>query len=297
MLLGYNTWSMPSVGIDDALAHLAQLGYDSIELTICPGWPTDAAALDAAELSRIKSLIAAHGLVLSGCTGNTPILVEADAWEENRRTLERCFDFAAAMKTGNAPIYVATTSGLPEGGDPATAWAGARSILVDRFGVLAEAAARRGVTLHLEPHVATAVRRPEHARWLLGQVASPALRLSLDISHFEVQGDDYRTVVADLAPLAGAVEVKDERGVYPDFEFLIPGEGEMDYAGFLRALAGAGFDGSVSVEVSKFRQVVPGYDPLAAATASYAVLARAFAEAAVPRPDSATESLFTPGKI
>jgi sugar phosphate isomerase/epimerase len=57
----------------------------------------------------------------------------------------------------------------------------------------------------------------------------------------------------------------------------------MDYAGFLRALADAGFDGSVSVEVSKMCQVIPGYDPLAAAAVSYEVLAKAFATAGVRR--------------
>jgi hypothetical protein len=44
-----------------------------------------------------------------------------------------------------------------------------------------------------------------------------------------------------------------------------------------------GYDGSVSVEVSKFRQVIPEYDPLAAAETSYRVLAAAFAKSSVPR--------------
>jgi sugar phosphate isomerase/epimerase len=283
MLLGYNTWSMPTVNIDTAVAHLARLGFDSMELTVCPGWPTDAAKLDRAERRRIKALIRDSGLILTGCTGNTPILVDAVAWAAHRRTLESYLDFAAEMQCGGERLYISTTSGIPEGADPMTAWGECKHLLAERFGQLATYAAARGVTVHLEPHVSAAACRAEHALWLLDQVGSDAFRISLDISHFEVQGIDYHKVVPALAPVAGAVEVKDERGVYPNFDFLIPGEGEMDYSGFLRALADAGYDGSVSVEVSKFRQIKPGYDPLAAAETSYRVLAAAFETAGIPR--------------
>lgn len=283
MLLGYNTWSMPTVDIDTAVAHLARLGFDSMELTICPGWPTDAALLDHAERRRIKSLIRNSGLTLTGCTGNTPILVDAAAWAVNRRALESYLDFVAEIQNPDERLYISTTSGMPERADPATVWEECRHTLAERFGQLASHAAARGVTVHLEPHVSAAACRAEHALWLLDQVGSEAFRISVDISHFEVQGIDYHEVVTALAPVAGAVEVKDERGVYPNFDFLIPGEGEMDYPGFLRALADAGYDGSVSVEVSKFRQVKPGYDPLAAAETSYRVLAAAFETAGTPR--------------
>jgi sugar phosphate isomerase/epimerase len=274
---------MPTLGIDETVAHLARLGYDSLELTICPGWPTEATKLDRLERRRIKTLITDNGLHLTGCTGNTPVLVEADAWAAARRQLEGYLDFIAEMQRPNECLYLATTSGLPKGADPATAWEGCRHLLVERFGELGECAAERGVIMHLEPHVMTAVRRAEDTLWLLDQVALPSLRLSLDISHFEVQGISFREVVSRLAGRFGAVEVKDERGIYPDFQFLIPGEGEMDYVGFLRALAGAGYNGCVSVEVSVMRQAIAGYDPLAAATASYRVLSGAFAEAGVIR--------------
>jgi sugar phosphate isomerase/epimerase len=283
MMLGYNTWSMPTLGIDETIRHLGKLGYDSLELTICPGWPTDASLLDAAERKRIRAMIADHGLHLTGCTGNTPVLVDAATWEANRRRLELCLDFAADMRGDGAPLYVSTTTGAIEGEDLASLFEPNKHLIVDRFGQLAAHAAANGATIHMEPHVSTAVRRPEQALWVVAQVGSPAMRISLDISHFEVQGFNTRDVVRALAPIAGAVEVKDERGVYPDFEFLIPGEGDMDYPGFIRALSDAGFSGGVAVEVSKMCQVKPGYDPLAAAEASYRVLAAAFETAGVRR--------------
>jgi sugar phosphate isomerase/epimerase len=91
-------------------------------------------------------------------------------------------------------------------------------------------------------------------------------------------------VVAQLAPHSAHTHVKDERGRAPDHEFLIPGEGEMDYPGYLRAMERAGYAGHIVVEISLMVQRRPGYDPLAAATRSYNVLRRAFAEAGVDRP-------------
>ena len=62
----------------------------------------------------------------------------------------------------------------------------------------------------------------------------------------------------------------------PDYEFLIPGEGEMDYhnrcIGTSRRWTAAGYTGSITVEISKQVQARPDYDPFAAARQSYEVL-------------------------
>ena len=43
MQLAYSTWGMPTVPIETAVAHCAALGFDGLELTVIPGWTTDAA--------------------------------------------------------------------------------------------------------------------------------------------------------------------------------------------------------------------------------------------------------------
>ena len=85
--------------------------------------------------------------------------------------------------------------------------------------------------------------------------------------------------VALLAPRSLHTHVKDERGLAPDHQFLIPGEGDMDYPRYLRLMRDAGYDGHIVVEISLMVQARPDYDALAAAAQSYAVLSRAFAEA------------------
>ena len=117
-----------------------------------------------------------------------------------------------------------------------------------------------GVRVALEPHFATVVCNAPRALDVLQTVGSKALGLNLDVSHFAVQGLPIGEAVRALGPHAIACEVKDQRGVAPDFQFLIPGEGDFDYAAFLTELAGFGYDGSVAVEISVFRQRVTGYD-------------------------------------
>jgi hypothetical protein len=77
--------------------------------------------------------------------------------------------------------------------------------------------------------------------------------------------------------------VRDERGLAPDHEFLIPGQGETDYVRYLRAMRQASYDGHIVVEISLMVQRRPGYDPIAAASQSYEVLARVFADAGIAR--------------
>jgi sugar phosphate isomerase/epimerase len=279
MLLSYSTWGMPTVPIDVAVAHCAALGFDGLELTVIPGWSTDAAGLDATERRHIRRLYDDHRLALCGFSGNTPLLAaDPDEHVRNMARLRGYLDLAAGLQHPGETLTVSTTSG-----GAAEDWDAVKGPLVDRFGQLAAHARRAGVMIGMEPHIGAALRHPEQALWLLDRVSSPALTIHFDISHFNVQGMDTETVVAQLAPHSAHTHVKDERGLAPDHEFLIPGEGEMDYPRYLRAMARAGYTGHIVVEISIMVQRRPNYDPLAAATRSYEVLSRAFEEAGVSR--------------
>ena len=279
MLLSYSTWGMPTVPIDVAVAHCAGLGFDGLELTVIPGWVTDAADLDAAERRRIRRLYDDHGLDLCGLCANTPLLA-ADPSEHagNVARFERYLDLASELQRPGERMGVSTTSS-----GKAEDWERVKHRLVERCGSLAEYAAARGVVVTMEPHVSTALHTPEQVLWLLDQIASPGLSIHFDISHFNVQGMDMDAVVATLAPRSSHTHVKDERGVVPDYAFLIPGEGEMDYPRYLKGMAKAGYRGHIVVEISIMVQRRPNYDPLAAATQSYNVLARAFTDAGLAR--------------
>lgn len=279
MRLSYSTWGMPAVPIEVAVERCAAIGFDGLELAVIPGWVTDAAGLGPAERRRIRRLYDDHRLALCGLAGNTPLLgTDAAAHRRDMARFRSYLDLAAELQHPSERLAVSTTSG----GEPAE-WDPVKGRLVDRVGELAEHAQAAGVVVTVEPHVGAALSRPEQALWLLDQVGSPALGLHFDISHFTVQGMDVEDVVALLAPRSDHTHVKDERGLAPNHEFLIPGEGEMDYVRYLRAMARAGYGGHIVVEISLMVQRRPGYDALAAAAQSYRVLAEAFAAAGVSR--------------
>jgi sugar phosphate isomerase/epimerase len=279
MKLSYSTWGMQTTPIDVAVRHCAALGFDGLELTVIPGWPTDAATMDAFERQRIRSLYDDAGIELCGISGNVPLLLasmaDADANEARFRTY---LDLAAELQQPGERLIVTTTTG----GVPAD-WESRKNEVIDRVGRLAEYADRNGVMIGIEPHVGAALHRPEDVVWLVEQIGSPGLTIHFDISHFNVQGIPMEASVAMLAPLSLHTHVKDERGIAPDHAFLIPGEGEMDYPRYLTLMRDAGYDGHIVVEISLMVQARPDYDALAAATQSYDVLSRAFETAGIER--------------
>ena len=280
MKLCYSTWSMPKLSIDEIVPALARIGFDGVELTVIPGWSTELDSLDAAERRRIRKLLDEHGLELPAIAGHRNMLsLDPAEHAENWRRLKGAVDLAAEWAGAlGAPVLDTTAGGKTEG------WEQVRDLLVDRVGELCDYADRRGVVLGLEPHVHQALETPERVLWTIEQVGRPNLKLTFDISHFNVLGIPIEQSVPALGPHSAFTHVKDERGVVPDFQFLIPGEGVFDYARYLRAMRAVGYTGHIGVEISLMVQRRPDYDAIAAAEQSYRVLARAFEESGVPRP-------------
>lgn len=279
MKLSYSTWGMQTTPIDQAVRHCAALGFDGLELTVIPGWPTDAATLDPTERRRIRSLYDDAGIELCGLSGNVPLLLddsaEADASEARFRTY---LDLATELQRPGERLIVTTTTG-----GNATDWETSKGEVIERVGRLADYADGRGIMIGIEPHVGAALHRPQDVVWLVEQIASPGLTIHFDISHFNVQGIPMEESVAMIAPLSQHTHIKDERGVEPDFAFLIPGEGDMDYVRYLNLMRDVGYDGHIVVEISLMVQARPDYDALAAATQTYEVLSQAFESAGIER--------------
>jgi sugar phosphate isomerase/epimerase len=280
MMLSFSTWGMQKTPIDVAVKHCAALGFDGLELTVIPRWPTDAATMDAAERRRIRKLYDDNHIALCGLSGNTPLL-KGDPGErtQNVATFTTYLDLAAELQHPGERLSVSTTSA----GEPGS-WETVKHELVDLYGQAAAHAERAGVIVGAEPHVSNALHTPEQAIWLVQQVNSPAFGIHFDISHFNVQGMDMESAVAQLVPYTVHTHVKDERGIAPNHEFLIPGEGDMDYVGYLKAMDRAGWHDHITVEISLMVQARPDFDALAAATQSYQVLSQAFRDAGIARP-------------
>ena len=279
MKIGYSTWGMPTVPIDTAVSHIANLGYDGLELTIIPRFTTELSTLDAAERKRIASLLKEHNLALPAIAAHSSLLeTDSDRHNQNMWRLKGGVDLAVELAQGDElPAVNTTPGGKPE------EWDVKKDFLTERVGELVDYGASRGVTIAMEPHVGAIIDTPAKVLELLEIVNSPYLKVNFDISHFDIIGMPTEETVAALAPVSAHTHVKDQRGTAPDHEFLIPGEGPFDYVGYLKEMQAHGYDGFITAEVSFMVQAREDYDPLAAATLSYETLSRAFTEAGIDR--------------
>lgn len=277
--IGYTTWGMPRVPVDRALSFLHEQGFDAVELTVLPNYTTAVDRLDAGERQRIKERCDGYGLAMPAVAAHRSLLDEdSDAHRENMRVLKRAVDLCAGWSDGRgAPVLDTVLGGAPEDWEPR------RDFIYERVRELVEYAAARNVVIGMEAHVGSALDTAEKSVELVEIMGSPHLGLNFDISHFDVLGMSIDEAVRLMAPHAVHTHVKDQRGLVPDFEFLVPGEGDFDFAAYLRAMHAAGYEGSITAEVSNMVQMKPGYDPFEAAALCYRTLEKAFAEAGVPR--------------
>ena len=271
MKLGFSAWAMREAPVDRQIAIVREAGYAGICLVSGPTFPLNATTVDAAERRRIRGLLDESGLELSAIAGHANLL-EPDEVQR-----------AANVDRVKATLDLATDLAGPEGPPPVICMGYGKPerfevekhALALAFSELARYAEPRGGILALEPHVGQAFDAPEKIVWLMDQVGSPQFRLNLDNSHFEVMGRDLDEYLPMLLPYSVHTDLKDQRGRYPDHEFLVPGEGDFDYARYLRAMDAAGYTGSITVEISVMVQRRPGYDPVEVARRSFETLVAA----------------------
>lgn len=278
MRISYCTWGMRNVDVEEALPAVAQIGYQGIELAVTPGWPTDLDTLDATRRRRIAALLDRHGLVLSAVAGHTSMCEDDPARNEaNMDRLRRSIDLTAELaQPGEPPVMISLIGGRVE------EWEAKKTRIAERVAILGDYAARQGVTLAVEPHSGTAFDHPEKALWLMERLDHPAVRLNFDISHFDILGIGIDDCVPDMVPWSVHTHVKDQRGIYPNHEFLTPGAGPFDFVHYLTAMHAAGYTGFIGMEVSVMVQRQPGYDPFVDAALGYYALRHAFNKAQVP---------------
>lgn len=283
MRLGFTTWSMVTVRAEEAIPLLASIGYDSVELAVVPGWRDGVDLLTPTRRRRIKQMLCEYDIALTAIAGNTDLLVDdAEELAENWRNLTDAVDLAVEWASHDGPPAVDTYIGGEAG-----QWDAKRELAIDRLGRLCDYAAERGVRVALQPHMDGALDTPDKVPSLLADLDRPNLGITLDINDFTVQGIRFEDVASLLGRHTMLAQVKDERGRQPDYQFVVPGDGDFDYVRYLRALQAAGYDGDVCVEISLRVQRVLGFDPTAAAIQSYRVLSEAFERAGLTRARSA----------
>ena len=273
MKLGFVSAILPELTLDEVFAFAAETGYSSVEV-MC--WPPGKAErryagvthLDAENLdpSAIRELIARHGVGISGLgyypnpLSNDP--VEAEVAEAH---LHRLIDAAAELHIGLVNSFV--------GRDPSLSVEANWPRFLETWRPIIAHAEHEGVRVGIEncPMLFTAdewpggknlATTPPIWRRMFEDIPSPCFGLNYDPSHFVWQQIDYIAPLLEFRDRIFHVHAKDaridkkaldEHGVlsYPKLWHTpkLPGLGEVQWGAFLGALAEAGYDGHVAVEV------------------------------------------------
>ena len=279
MKLGYCQWGMPAVPLEQAVPRLAAMGYQGIEIAVIPRFTTELSTLDGERRRAIRKLCDENHMAITAVAAHSDIVsAEGEDLAANLRRLRDAIDLAAEWARPDQPgIVVSLAGGSPD------EWEAKRDMLADRLGELDRYATACGVTYAAELHIGTVLDLPDKMIWLLDKVHSPTLRMNFDIRHCETMGIPIAQSVPLLAPLSVHTHVKDQRGLWPNHEFLTPGEGPFDYVEYLRAMDAAGYQGFIMAEVSFMRQAKADYEPFVHAAFAYRVLDYAFQAAGVSR--------------
>jgi sugar phosphate isomerase/epimerase len=260
MLLGYNTNGFAHHRLEDALTVLAELGYQSVALTL------DYHALDpfdpglAGQVETVKGLLTRFGMRCVVETGarflldprrkHQPTLLSATPPERERRLdfLRRAVDVAAALGADAVSFWsgaaAETGTGQRETKSPEL-WGG----LVEGCRALCEHAERRGARLAFEPEPGMFIDTMPRFAELHRRVGHRLFGLTLDVGHLHCLGEPIAPTIAEWREWLWNVHIEDmRRGTH---DHLMFGEGEMGFGEVFAALRGAGYQGGVHVELSR----------------------------------------------
>ena len=249
----YNTNGAANHRLSDAVALIAEAGYDGVALTLDhhhldpmeEGWVARAEALARALHARRLGCVVETGarFLLDPRRKHEPTLLTPSPEGRARRVdfLRRAIDIGQVLGAEAVSFW----AGVPLPGvdrGEAGGW------LVEGVAQVLEHAARRGVTAALEPEPGMLVETLDD--WALLRDRLPALALALDLGHCLVtQEREPAAAVREFADHLGTVAIEDmRRGDHTHLPF---GEGDMDIPACLDALEAVGFQRLVCVELSR----------------------------------------------
>ena len=121
------------------------------------------------------------------------------------------------------------------------------------YDTVAEIALKYDIRMVIEvPHVYTIMPRPEQVYWLFDNFSSTNIGALVDCSHWGIIGYDIDEFFSRLGDRFWHIHLRDSKGKdtadrSQELEFT-PGDGEVDFVKFGRALDAAGYKGDVSLE-------------------------------------------------
>jgi sugar phosphate isomerase/epimerase len=260
--LGYGTNGLTDLRLDDALALLADLGYDGVGLTLDHMHLDPLAPGLFARTRQVAARLRGLGLGVTVETGaryvldprrkHGPSLLDPDPDARAARTALLVKSVRVAADLGAHAVHC--FSGITPA-DTATDLAWKR--LEESLTPVLDAARDASIPLAIEPepgHLLATLADFHHLRSLLGDPET--LGLTLDIGHCQcLEPASPADCVRDAAPWLRHVQIEDmRRGVHEHLPF---GDGEIDFPPVLAALAATGYQGLTVVELPRHSHAGP----------------------------------------
>jgi sugar phosphate isomerase/epimerase len=256
----YNTNGAANHRLGDAVALIADAGYDGVALTLDHHHLDPYAADVGRQVRALADRLGALGLAVVVETGarylmdpwrkHEPTLVSIDGADRRVDLLTRAVRIAADLGAEAVSFWSGVRpSEMPED----TAW----RQLARGCAQVVDVAARHGVRLGFEPEPGMAVADLDGYFRLWRRLGEPEpFGLTLDIGHCRCVEPD---AVPDCVRRAGDrlvnVQIDDmRRGVHEHLEF---GAGEIDFPPVLAALDEVGYRGLVAVELPRHSHAAP----------------------------------------
>ena len=231
--LGVNTVLFRDYDFATAVKYIAECGYDGVEIAAIKGqrehleverWREQA--------SELKSIVSDAGIEF--------LSMEEASLEEERLVPA----FEAAAEIGIPVVNVGP------GGDSGVEADFERSI--EQLSKMSEKAESFGVTLCVKAHVGSAIYNTPTTLRAMEEIDSKAFGIDMDPSHIHRAGENSEEALLAVLDRVKHIHIRDCRGRQdgpgtPRDQSC--GRGDIDLAGYCRAMVDGGYDGPVCLEV------------------------------------------------
>ena len=261
MLLGYNTNGLAHHDPFAAIELLADLGYQSVAITLDHGRLNPFAEGFDAELLRLKELLRRRNMrsvietgaryLLDPRTKHEPTLMSVAVEGRERRLdfLRRSLHAAAVLESDCLSCWSGVLrEAISEEAAFERLIAGLQPLLAD--------AAKCGIPIGFEPEPGMFIDTMARFEQLTQRIDSPWFKLTLDVGHLHCQREEpIPEYILRWHPWIVNVHLEDMKaGVH---DHLMFGRGEMDFFDILAALTAIDYRGGVHVELSRHSHVGP----------------------------------------
>ena len=242
-------YSFPAVpGQHERIGMVRLLGFELVDLALFLADGSELVADPAGVAAGLRASLEEHGLAsedLFLAVGETveeiaPNQRDPGLRRQRRLELAAALDVAAALGVRGVTVL----PGVPWAEDPSASW----KVCVEELAWRVEEAQAHGLELRIEAHAGSIAPLPEAAQLLCADV--PGLRLTLDLSHFELQSVTLDRMLT-LVPLAGHLHV---RAAKPGAIQVRWRDNETDFGALLEALRAHGYAGAYCVEYVPMRK-------------------------------------------